>query len=171
MTPREKNLAAIDVIAQQYGYTVEDILGKSRLKRVVAVRHLCILMLREKGYSTTEIGRVLGGRDHSTIVHALNKPVDTCNQLLVRPLDQQQEDDKMINWTKDERVATLLPQIIAHYRTDDEFSLEHEAKLELIREEYMWERSNDYRGECADDFEEWHGQPTVEEFIEAHLDA
>jgi hypothetical protein len=35
----------------------------------------------------------------------------------------------------------------------------------------MWERSNDYRGECADDFEEWHGQPTVEEFIEAHLDA
>jgi hypothetical protein len=171
MTPRQKNLAAIDVIAQQYGYTVEDMLGRSRLKRVVAVRHLCILMLREKGYSTTEIGRVLGGRDHSTIVHALNKPVDTCNQLLVRPLDQQQEDDKMINWTKDERVATLLPQIIAHYRTDDEFSLEHEAKLELIREEYMWERSNDYRGECADAFEEWHGQPTVEEFIEAHLDA
>jgi hypothetical protein len=32
MTPREKNLAAIDVIAQQHGYTVEDILGKSRLR-------------------------------------------------------------------------------------------------------------------------------------------
>lgn len=77
----------------------------------------------------------------------------------------------MINWTKDERVAALLPQIIAHYRTEDEFSLEHEAKLELIREEYMWERSNDYRGECADDFEEWHGQPTVEEFVVALLDA
>jgi hypothetical protein len=170
MTPREKNLAAIDVIAKEHGYTVEDILGKSRTKHLVAVRRLCILMLREKNYSTTEIGRVMG-RDHSTIVHALNKPVDTCNQLLVGKSDQQQEDDKMINWTKDERVAELLPQIIAHYRTDDEFSLEHEAKLELIREEYMWERSNDYRGECADDFEEWHGQPTVEEFIEAHLDA
>jgi hypothetical protein len=171
MTPRQKNLDAVDAIAQQYGYTVEDMLGRSRLKRVVAVRHLCILMLREKGYSTTEIGRVLGGRDHSTIVHALNKPVDTCNQLLVRPLDQQQEDDKMINWTKDERVAALLPQILAHYRTSDEFSLEHEAKLELIREEYMWERSNDYRGESADAFEEWHGQPTVEEFVVAQLDA
>lgn len=171
MTPRQKNLEAIDAIAQQYGYTVEDMLGKSRLKRVVAVRRLCILMLREKGYSTTEIGRVLGGRDHSTIVHALNKPVDTCNQLLVRPLDQQQEDDKMINWTKDERVTALLPQILAHFRTEDEFSLEHEAKLELIRDEYLADRWNDFRSDDCDDFEEWHNQPTVEEFVVAHFDA
>lgn len=74
MTPRQKNLKAIDTIAQQYGYTVEDMLGKSRLKRVVAVRRLCILMLRGKGYSTTEIGRIMN-RDHSTIVHALNKDI------------------------------------------------------------------------------------------------
>ena len=171
MTPRQKNLEAIDAVAQQYGYTVGDMLGRSRLKRVVAVRRLCILMLREKGYSTTEIGRVLGGRDHSTIVHALNKPVDTCNQLIVRPLDQQQEDDKMINWTKDERVEALLPQILAHFRTEDEFSLEHEAKLELIRDEYIADRWNDFRSDDCDDFEEWHGQPTVEEFVVAHFDA
>lgn len=72
MTPREKNLEAINAIAQKYCYTVEDMLGRSRFKRVVAVRRLCILMLREKGYSTTEIGRIMN-RDHSTIVHALNK--------------------------------------------------------------------------------------------------
>jgi chromosomal replication initiation ATPase DnaA len=95
MTPREKNLAAIDAIAQEHGYTVEDILGKSRLKRLVYVRRLCVLMLREKGYSTTEIGRVLN-RDHSTIVqalkcmqqsahvseHTLDEPVDTCNEVV-----------------------------------------------------------------------------------------
>ena len=73
MTPREKNLKDIAEIAEAHGYTVADILGPSRRKKLVAVRRLCILMLREKGYSTTEIGRVLGGRDHSTIVHALNK--------------------------------------------------------------------------------------------------
>lgn len=72
MTPREKNLKDIENLAEGYGYTVADILGKSRFKRVVAVRRLCILMLREKGYSTTEIGRIMN-RDHSTIVHALNK--------------------------------------------------------------------------------------------------
>ena len=81
MTPRQKTHAAIAEIAKEHGYTLEDILGKSRLKRLVAVRRLCILMLRERGYSTTEIGRLLA-RHHSTIVHAINKCVDTCNDMV-----------------------------------------------------------------------------------------
>jgi chromosomal replication initiator protein len=72
MTPREKNLAEIDAIAELYGYTLEDILGKSKLKALVEVRRKCIVWLRGKGYSTTEIGRIMN-RDHSTIVHALQK--------------------------------------------------------------------------------------------------
>jgi chromosomal replication initiator protein len=72
MTPREKNLAEIDAIAELYGYTLEDILGKSKLKELVAVRRKCIVWLRGKGYSTTEIGRIMN-RDHTTIVHALQK--------------------------------------------------------------------------------------------------
>ncbi len=72
MTPREKNLAEIDAIAELYGYTLEDILGKSKLKELVAVRRKCIVCLRGKGYSTTEIGRIMN-RDHTTIVHALQK--------------------------------------------------------------------------------------------------
>jgi len=81
VTPREKNLAAIDAIAQEHGYTLHDILGPSRLKHLVGVRRLCILMFREEGYSTNEIGRIMN-RCHTTIVHALNKPVDTCNELV-----------------------------------------------------------------------------------------
>jgi chromosomal replication initiator protein len=72
MTPREKNFAEIDAIAELYGYTLEDILGKSKLKALVAVRRKCIVWLRGKGYSTTEIGRIMN-RDHTTIVHALQK--------------------------------------------------------------------------------------------------
>ena len=72
MTPREKNLKDIEHLAEGYGYTVEDILGPSRLKHLVSVRNRCVFMLRDKGYSTTEIGRIMN-RDHSTIVHALNK--------------------------------------------------------------------------------------------------
>ncbi len=170
MTPREKNLAAVGAIAQRHGYTVEDILGKSRLKRLVAVRRLCILMLRRKGYSTTEIGRVLG-RDHSTICHALNKPVDTCNGLVYGQSHQQRRDDKMINWTKDERTVALLANAVEHYRTTDEFSLEHEAELELIRDEYLNDLWNDFRSEDADAFEEWHSQPTVEEAFLKEIEA
>lgn len=170
MTPREKNLAAIDVIAQEHGYTVEDILGPSRMKHLVSVRRLCVLMLHGRGYSTNEIGRILN-RCHTTICHALNKVVDTCNETVVRLPDQQRRDDIMINWTKDERITALLPQVIEHIRTADEFSLRHEAQMDAIREEYMGERSNDYRGESADAFEEWHGQPTIEAFVETLLDA
>jgi predicted transcriptional regulator len=168
VTPRQKIHITINNIAQQYGYTVEDILGPSRLMRLVAVRRLCIIMLREKGYSTTEIGRLLN-RCHTTVVHALNKPVDTCNQLLVRTEDQQRKGHNM--WTKDERIAALLPQVIEHVNEHDEFSLDHEAQMEAIRDEYMADRLNDYRGETADGFEEWHGQPTVEEFVVALFDA
>lgn len=70
LTPKEKNLADIGEIAYKYGYTAEDVLGKSRYKRLVMVRRECVGMLRAKGYSTTEIGRIMN-RDHSTIVVSL----------------------------------------------------------------------------------------------------
>jgi hypothetical protein len=170
MTPREKNLAAVSAIAQQHGYTVRDILGPSRRKHLVHVRRLCILMLRRKGYSTSEIGRVLD-RDHTTIVHALNKPVDTCNRMVVGIPDQQRRDDKMINWTKDERATALMANALEHYRATDELSLEHEAQLELIRDEYLNELWNDFRRDDFDAFEEWHSQPTVEEAFLAEIGA
>jgi len=72
MTPRERNLAEIDAIAELYDYTVEDILGKSKTRTLSAVRRTCVVMLRDKGYSTTEIGRIMK-RDHSTICYALAK--------------------------------------------------------------------------------------------------
>jgi chromosomal replication initiator protein len=72
MTPREQNLADIEVIAKEHRFTLEDILGKSRFVPLVKVRRKCVVMLREKGYSTTEIGRIMN-RDHSTIVNSLQK--------------------------------------------------------------------------------------------------
>ena len=76
----------------------------------------------------------------------------------------------MINWTKDERVAALLPQILAHINENDEFSLEHEAQMDKIREEYLRDLWNDYRGEDTDVFDEWHCQPTVEDFINEEIE-
>ena len=170
MTPREKIHAAINDIAEPHGYTVDDILGPSRLKHLVSVRRDCVLMLRGRGYSTPEIGRLMN-RCHTTIVHALNKVVDTCNDMVVGIPDQQRKDDDMINWTKDERITALLPQVLEHIRTADEFSLRHEAQMDAIREEYLTDLWFDFRSEDTDAFEEWHNQPTIDEFIDALLDA
>lgn len=70
MTPRQANMLEMEAIAKAHCFTLDDILGKRKFKHLVTVRRKCIVMLREKGYSTTEIGRIMN-RDHSTIVHAL----------------------------------------------------------------------------------------------------
>lgn len=70
MTPRKANMLEIESIAKAHCFTLEDILGPRKFRPLVAVRRKCAVMLREKGHTTTEIGRIMN-RDHSTIVHAL----------------------------------------------------------------------------------------------------
>ena len=76
----------------------------------------------------------------------------------------------MIDWTKDERTTSLLRQARAHFNEFNELSLEVEAQLELIREEYLNDLWRDFRGECFNDFDEWHAQPTVEEFVDKEIE-
>lgn len=70
MTPREKNLAEIGKIAYKYGFTVEDMIGKRKYKMLMVARRECVAMLRAKGLTTVQIGKIMA-RDHSTIVHSL----------------------------------------------------------------------------------------------------
>jgi len=72
MTPRQANMLDIEAIAKAHCFTLEDILGPRKFKPLIAVRRKCAVMLREKGHTMTEIGRILR-RDHTTIVHALQK--------------------------------------------------------------------------------------------------
>lgn len=72
MTPRQANMRQIEAIAKAHCFTLEDILGPRKFRLLVAVRRKCIVVLREKGHTTTEIGRIMN-RDHTTIVHALQK--------------------------------------------------------------------------------------------------
>jgi chromosomal replication initiation ATPase DnaA len=71
MTPKQANMIDIEAIANVYDYTAEDILSKSKTRTLVTARRKCVVMLRRKGYSTTEIGRIMH-RDHSTICHSLS---------------------------------------------------------------------------------------------------
>ena len=77
----------------------------------------------------------------------------------------------MINWTNDERTVALMANAVEHYRATDELSLEHEAQLELIRDEYLNELWNDFRRDDVDAFEEWPCQPTVEEAFLKEIEA
>ena len=64
----------ISVACQHFGLTQEQLLGRSRVRTISVPRQLVMYIIREEtGISYPEIGRILGGRDHSTIVHGCEK--------------------------------------------------------------------------------------------------
>ncbi len=70
LTPKE----LINVIAEFYDVQVVDIIGKSREKRLVTPRQIIMFLLRDElKMSYPAIGNELGGRDHTTAMHAHTK--------------------------------------------------------------------------------------------------
>ena len=55
--------------------TVADVMGRSRFQYIVDVRHLAMVEVAKRfpWMSYPQMGRLFGGRDHSTIMHALRK--------------------------------------------------------------------------------------------------
>ncbi len=70
LTPKE----LIAEIAKFYDISIEDILGKSREKKLAFPRQIIMFLLREElKMSYPAIGDELGGRDHTTAMHAHSK--------------------------------------------------------------------------------------------------
>ena len=64
----------IKTVADFYGVSLNDITKRSRKKEVVRPRQIAMYLLREEvKLSFPEIGIKLGGRDHSTVIHAYEK--------------------------------------------------------------------------------------------------
>lgn len=61
-------------VCERYGVQLADVKGKSRVPRFVLPRHeACYRLKYEAGLSYGRIGQILGGRDHSTIIHGAKK--------------------------------------------------------------------------------------------------
>jgi chromosomal replication initiator protein len=64
----------LDAVAKHFGVTLDELRGKARHKEIVTPRHLAMYLLREDArLSYPQIGALLGGRDHSSVVHACEK--------------------------------------------------------------------------------------------------
>ncbi len=73
-TPRENLLRVIDDVADQYELRREDLLGQCREKAVAHARQEAYWVLKMRfGMSYPAIGRLMGGRDHTTIIHGVRK--------------------------------------------------------------------------------------------------
>ena len=66
--------AVLDAVSAHFDVDVRGLAGRRRDARITLVRHIAMYLLREDAHmSLSDIGRVLGGRDHSTVVHGRNR--------------------------------------------------------------------------------------------------
>jgi chromosomal replication initiator protein len=64
----------IDSVAKYYNITFKELTGNSRKKELVGPRQIAVYLMREElNSSYPTIGSELGGRDHTTAMHAYNK--------------------------------------------------------------------------------------------------
>ncbi|MFH0928495.1 MAG: chromosomal replication initiator protein DnaA [bacterium] len=64
----------IEIVARYFDLNIVDLLGKSREKRLAFPRQIIMFLMREELKSSfPAIGQELGGRDHTTAMHACDK--------------------------------------------------------------------------------------------------
>lgn len=67
----------IDVVAEHFGITSDDILSKRRNSEFVQPRQICMYLCRQlTDESLQNIGKALGKKDHTTVIHGIDKITD-----------------------------------------------------------------------------------------------
>jgi len=80
LSPRRTTLApdeVVSMVADAFGVTFQNMVGPERRQEVVLPRQIAMYILRvEANCSLPKIGETLGGRDHTTVMHACQKVSD-----------------------------------------------------------------------------------------------
>ncbi len=65
-------------VSREWGVTTEGLRSKTRTKTLTVPRQVAMYLMRELlGMQLVEIGNAFGGRDHSTVIHSLERVVET----------------------------------------------------------------------------------------------
>ena len=77
ITIKEKRISPeiiIQTVSKEYGVSFGDILSKKRTKNVALARQVAMSLTREfTDLSLPNIGDIFGGRNHSTVIHAIKE--------------------------------------------------------------------------------------------------
>jgi chromosomal replication initiator protein len=69
----------LDVVTKFYNVRLSDLQGKRRHKSIAFPRQVCMFLARRHTrYSLEEIGGYFGGRDHTTVLHAVRTVDEDC---------------------------------------------------------------------------------------------
>jgi len=68
-------------VAKEWTVTTEGLRSKTRTKNLTVPRQVAMYLMRELlGMQLVEIGAAFGGRDHSTVIHSLERTVAMMNE-------------------------------------------------------------------------------------------
>jgi chromosomal replication initiator protein len=103
LLPQRRNVSAqkiLEAVATSEGVEVEDLIGQNRSSKIAIPRQIAMYLLREiNEISFPQIGELLGGRDHTTVMYGIKK-ID--------------EDEKLRNRAK--KIGdNLLNQVVTVY--------------------------------------------------------
>ena len=80
LLPRRSKVGPDEIVqrvAASYGISMESMTGRDRSRRVALPRQIAMYLLREEAnISLPQIGEVLGGRDHTTVMYGCDKITD-----------------------------------------------------------------------------------------------
>ncbi len=82
--------SVISAVASYYRISKNDLVGKSKKKEIAIPRQICCYLMYELlSLPYITIGKVMGGRDHTTILYARNKVEDMCrvNDKIAKDVD------------------------------------------------------------------------------------
>lgn len=95
----------LNVVSKYFGVSLERISGKDRSKDIVLPRQVAMYLMREQGgISLPKIGQELGGRDHTTVMYAVEKVTDMI-----------ESDDKVrrqVLQIKDQLSRAIIPALV-----------------------------------------------------------
>ncbi len=64
----------LDAVSKAFGVSNDRLLGRERTREVALPRQIAMYLLREEsGVSLPQIGEIIGGRDHTTVIYACDK--------------------------------------------------------------------------------------------------
>ena len=67
----------LDAVSRAFGVSNDRLLGRERTREVALPRQVAMYLLREEGgVSLPQIGELIGGRDHTTVMYACDKVND-----------------------------------------------------------------------------------------------
>ncbi len=111
----EENDDIVSILAEHFSYSKDVIKSPSRKKEIVRVRDYIAYLLREyASMSYPVIGELLGGRDHTTIIHSYNKikKLIAENPLVNAEISELTDKVKSIKDKKERIEKTIAQQIL-----------------------------------------------------------